>query len=101
MKLAHLDIPEISTSTITLNGEEIVISNAFKEVVYECQADKIIVKLYSYDNDGEMHTLATFDIEESDNIDALELLGRGYGIDIYDGYDVDAAIEWILEQCKV
>ena len=97
MKLNRVYLPEVSTTTIELNGEYVHIPSTFIEVHYECQTDKIIVELY----DGhDFHLLASYDIEESDNVDALELLGRGYGIDLYDGYSVDAAIEGILEQCK-
>ncbi len=98
MKLASINIPEMETVTIKLNGEYIHIPREYEEVVYDCKADEITVTVFA---DHDPWRLATFEIEESDDVDVLELLSRGYYRRyLYDGYDVDAAIEWILEQCK-
>lgn len=97
MKLASLNIPETETVTIKLNGEYIHIPREYEEVVYDCKADEITVTVFA---DHDPWRLATFEIEESDDVDVLELLGHGYRHDIYDGFDVDAKIQEILEQCK-
>ncbi len=98
MRLTSLNIPTVDTVTIKINGEYVHIPVEYTEVIYDCKEDEITVTVFA---DHDPLRLATYKIEESDNVDAYELLGRGYGHDLYDGYDVDAAIEQILEQCAM
>lgn len=100
MELSRFNVPEITTITIKFNGEEITIPSTFDEVILEGLPHALIVKLYSYVNDGEMHVLAMYDIEESDDINAETLLGRESCFDLYDGFDVDEVVEQFLEPCR-
>ena len=100
MELVRYNIPEIEVVTIKFNGEYIQVPTAYNEVILEGLANELVVKLYSYVNDGEMHVLAMYDIEESDGINVETLLGRESCFDLYDGFDVDEVVEQFLEPCK-
>ena len=93
MKYTKIDAPIAHIKQIKLNGELITIPGTYDSILISGDLDDLQVYLCSYDYDTQW-LLAEVEL---DNVSAQ------YGHirhmhDIYDGYDIDAAIEYALEQ---
>ena len=95
MKYTKIDAPIAHVKQVKLNGELITIPGTYDSILISGDLDKVTVYLCSYDQDTQW-LLAEVEL---DNVNAQ------YGHirhmhDIYDGYDINAAIEYALEQAK-
>lgn len=101
MNLEKLNLPETSSISFILNFEIYTIPDDFHEVVLICKNGKVYVDLYSYNNDGYNHELATFSLDERDNVDlkAIDYALRSF--ELYNGFNIDSAIEAFLGEYKL
>ena len=95
MKYAKIDAPIAHIQQVKLNGEMITIPSTYDCIRIRGDFDDLQVYLCSYEHDYEW-LLADVELDSAEAIDG----GIRYEHDIYDGYDVDAAIEYVLEHAK-
>ena len=93
MKFTKIDVPNPSIQQVKLNGEMITIPSTYDSILISGDLDEVTVYLYSYEYDSQW-LLAEVEL---DNVNTQYGHIR-YMHDIYDGYDIDAAIEYALEQ---
>ena len=95
MKYTKIDAPIVNSQQVKLNGEMITIPSTYDGIRIRADYDRLTVYLCSFEPDTEW-VLATVDLDDAEMIDGCIRTEH----DIYDGYDIDAAIECALEQCK-
>ena len=95
MKYTKIDVPEVNAQRVKLNGELITIPGTYDSILISGDLDNLQVYLCSYDYDTQW-LLAEVELDNKSG----EFGHIRCGFDIYDGYDIDAAIEYALEQCK-
>lgn len=95
MKYTKIDAPIAHVKQIKLNGELITIPGTYDSILISGDLDDLQVYLCSYEYDAQW-LLADVELDNESG----EYGHIRYMHDIYDGYDIDAAIENVLEQCK-
>lgn len=96
MKYTKIDAPIVNTQQVKLNGEFITIPSTYDGIRIRGDYDQLTVYLCSFEPDTEW-VFATVEFDDAESIDG----GICTEHDIYDGYDIDVAIEYALEQCKI
>lgn len=95
MKFTKIDAPIAQIQQIKLNGELITIPSTYDSILISGDLDELSVRLYECET-GDSWLLAEVELDNKDG----EYGHVRHAHDIYDGYDVDAAIEYALEQAK-
>lgn len=95
MKYTKIDAPIVNTQQVKINGEFITIPPTYDADPIRGDYDRLTVYLCSFEPDTEW-AFATIELDDTEAIDG----GIRAEYDIYDGYDIDAAIEYVLEQAK-
>lgn len=95
MKYTKIDAPIVNTQQVKINGEFITIPPTYDGIRIRGDYDRLTVYLCSFEPDTEW-AFATIELDDTEAIDG----GIRAEYDIYDGYDIDAAIEYVLEQAK-
>lgn len=95
MKYTKIDAPIVNTQQVKINGEFITIPPTYDGIRIRGDYDRLTVYLCSFEPDAEW-AFATIELDDTEAIDG----GIRAEYDIYDGYDIDAAIEYVLEQAK-
>jgi hypothetical protein len=95
MKYTKIDAPIVNTQQVKINGEFITIQPTYDGIRIRGDYDRLTVYLCSFEPDTEW-AFATIELDDTEAIDG----GIRAEYDIYDGYDIDAAIEYVLEQAK-
>lgn len=97
MKFFDINIPAFKTTTIILNGEEFTIPGHFEAIRFTGEyGDTIKVTVISFLNGGRFHTLARTKVD----LDPETVAGIAIHRDLYDGFNIDGEIAWIVEQHK-
>ena len=95
MKYTKIDVPIVNTQQVKLNGEFITIPPTYDGIRIRGDYDQLTVYLCSFEPDTEW-TFAIIELDDAEVIDGSIRTEH----DIYDGYDIDAAIEYALKQSK-
>lgn len=95
MKYIKIDAPIVKAQQVKLNGEFITIPSMYDGIRIRGDYDRLTVYLCSFEPDTEW-AFATVELDDTEAIDGSIRTEH----DIYDGYDIDAAIEYALEQSK-
>lgn len=100
MKYTKIDKPLANIQQVKINGELIVIPSTYDYIRIIGNSYELSIYLCSYDHYYHW-LLAEIEIEEVDELNEAEFSIIRHERDIYDGYDIDAAIKYILDQCKI
>ena len=100
MKYTKIDTPLVECLQVKINGELIVIPSTYDYIRIIGNSYKLSIYLCSYDLDDN-RLLAEVEIEEVDGLNEAEFSIIQHERDIWDGYDIDAAIKYILDKCKI
>lgn len=95
MKYTKIDPPIVNVQQVKLNGKMITIPTIYDGIRIIGEYDRLTVYLCSFEPDTEWD-FATVELDDAEVIDCY--IRTEY--DIYDGYDIDATIKYVLEQCK-
>ena len=96
MKYTKINAPLLNVQQVKLNGKMITITAIYDGIRIRGEYDRLTVYLLCCFEPGTEFAFATIELDDAEVIDGCISTEH----DIYDGYDIDAAIEHVLEQSK-
>ena len=96
MKYTKINAPLLNVQQVKLNGKMITITAIYDGISIRAEYDRLTVYLLCCFEPDIEFAFATVELDDTEAIDG----GIRAEYDIYDGYDIDAAIEYVLEQAK-